>query len=149
MSKTVSSLPDEVTDVNNWGQLGIVLHYIEDGQAIERLAGFVALEQVRDSDIFQAIKCLLAELGVDIKLCRGQGYDGAGAMAGELRSCQALLKAEVPEATYFHCCSHQLNLALCKASSVSKVYGMVSTMKKLGIYFKYSPKRQHCLEKAI
>ena len=70
--------------MNNWEQLGIVLCYIKDGQAIERLAGFIALERVGGSDIFQAIKRLLLEFGVDIKLCRGQGYDGVGAMAGEL-----------------------------------------------------------------
>lgn len=99
-------------------------------------------------DVFQAIKCFLAQLGVD-KLCQGQGYDGAGAMAGELRGCQALLKAEVPEATYFHCSSHQLNLALSKASSVPEVYRMVSTMKQLRIYSSICPRGNVVLKKQL
>ena len=140
---------DEVTDVSNWEQLGIVLRYIKDNQAVEKLVGFVACQNVRGADIFTAIKIFLLQLGLDISLCRGQGYDGAGAMAGKLRGCQALFRAEVPEAKYFHCTSHQLNLALSKACTVPEIHRMVECLKKLGIFFKYSPKKQRALEKSI
>ena len=33
---------DEVTDVANWEQLGIILRYVKEGQAIEKLVGFEA-----------------------------------------------------------------------------------------------------------
>lgn len=69
--------------------------------------------------------------------------------AGELQGCQVWFKIEVPEATYFHCSSRQLNLGISKASSVPEVYRMVSTMKQLKIFFKYSPKRQHVFEHAV
>ena len=52
-----TSQKDEVTDVNNWEQLGIVLHYIKDGHAIVRLVGFVALEQVRCFPGHQVFSC--------------------------------------------------------------------------------------------
>lgn len=148
-NKFFAVIADEVSDVRNWEQLGIVLRYLKDGQAVERLAGFVALEQTCGFDIFKAIKNFLAELGIDIRLCCGQGYDGAGAMAGEQRGCQALFKAEIPEATYYHCSSHQLNLALSNACTVPEVQRMVSTMKKLGVFFKYSPKKQRQLKNAV
>ena len=128
------------------GNSCIVLRYLKNGQAVERLAGFVSLEHVRGSDIFKAIKNFIAELGIDNKLCRGQGYDGAGTMAGGQRGCQALLKTE---AKHFHCSSHQLNLALSKACSIPEVHRMVSTMKQLGIFFKYSPKRQRVFENEV
>ncbi|XP_065177014.1 52 kDa repressor of the inhibitor of the protein kinase-like [Sycon ciliatum] len=140
---------DEVADVSNWEQLGVVLRYIKDGQVLERLAGFVALEKVRGCDIFQAIKTFLADLHVDMTLCRAQAYDGVGAMAGELRGCQALFKDEIPQATYYHSTSHQLNLALSKACSVPEVLRMVATMKQLGLFFKYSPKKQRAFEEAV
>ena len=94
-SKFFSVSADEVTDVSNWEQLGIVFRYVNDGQAIEKLLGFVSCESVRGEDIFLKIKAFISSCGLDIKLYRGQGYDGAGAMAGALKGCQARLKAEV------------------------------------------------------
>ena len=43
---------------------------------------------------------------------------------------------------YFHCSSHELNLALSKASKVPDVYNIVCLLQSLGIYFVKSPKRQ-------
>ena len=78
-----------------------------------------------------------------------QGYDDAGSMSGHMRGCQARLREVSPHATYFHCSSHQLNLALSKSASVSEVSAMVSNLKALGVFFKYSPKRQRALEDAV
>ena len=50
-SKFFAVIADEVAAARNWEQFGIVLHYIKNGQALERLAGFVALDWVRDSDL--------------------------------------------------------------------------------------------------
>ena len=59
----------------------------------------------------------------------------------------AKLNSEVvPEARYFHCASHQLNLALTKACAVTSVQCMLPDLQALGVFFKYSPKRQRCLE---
>ena len=97
-SKFYAIIADEVTDVSNWEQLGIVIRYVKDGEAVEKLIGFVACESVRGRDLFHEIKAFIAHCGLDLKLCRGQGYDGAGAMAGALNGCQACLRAEVPQA---------------------------------------------------
>ena len=148
-SKFFSVSADEVTDVSNWEQLGIVFRYVKDGEAVEKLVGFVACESVRGEDIFREIKAFIANCGLDIKMCRGQGYDGAGAMAGALKGCQARLKAEVPQAVYYHCSSHQLNLAISKACSVPEIQRMISSLKALGVFFKYSPKRQRKLESSV
>ena len=32
---------DEVTDVSNWEQLGIILRYVSDGEPVERLIEFI------------------------------------------------------------------------------------------------------------
>ena len=138
VSEYFSISADEVTDVSNWEQLGIVFRYVKDGQAVEKLIGFVACDKVCGKDIFKAIKQFVGDCGLDLSLCRGQGYDGAGAMAGALNGCQALLKAEVPQATYYHCSSHQLNLILSKACTVPEIHRMVSSLKALGVFFKYS-----------
>ena len=110
---------------------------------------FVACSSVTGESICAEILAVLERLGLDTDLCRGQGYDGAGSMSGHMRGCQARFREVSPHATYFHCSSHQLNLALSKSASVSEVSAMVSNLKALGVFFKYSPKRQRALEDAV
>ena len=81
--------------------------------------------------------------------CRAQAYDGAGSMSGNLNGCQAKFQESVPKATYYHCSSHQLNLALSKACTVPSIQSMLSDLKAVGIFFKYSPKRRRRLEQAV
>ena len=68
---------------------------------------------------------------------------------GRLNGCQAKFREIVPKALYFHCSSHKLNLVLSKASSVSSIHCILSDLKSLGIFFKYSPKRQRHLETSV
>lgn len=72
-------------------------------------------------------------------MCRGWGYDGAGAMAGALNGCQAKLQSVVPQDIDYHCSSHQLNLALLKACSIPEIQQIVSTLKSVGIFLSIPP----------
>ena len=53
--------------------------------------------------------------------CRGQGYDGAGAMAGGIRGVAKRINDVYPEAIYCHCCSHRLNLCVGRVVKVDIV----------------------------
>ena len=70
-------------------------------------------------------------------------------MSGHLNCCRAKFQESVPRASYYHCSSHQLNLALSKACAVPGIQHMLADLNALGIYFKYSPKRQRRLEDAV
>ena len=48
-------------------------------------------------------------MSLDMKNCRGQCYDGAGAMAGKVRGVAAGIASDYPDAHYTHCASHQLS----------------------------------------
>ena len=82
-------------------------------------------------------------------MCRAQTYDGAGNMAGCQNGCAKLFQKISPRALHFHCASHQLNLVLSHASKVPEIHNMVCTLKLIGVFFKYSPKRQREFEKCI
>ena len=75
----------------------------------------------------------------------------AGNMAGKKKGAAAKFCSQIEnkKAVYFHCTSNELNLSLSKASKILQVMNMVSTMKMLGIFFKYSPKCQRKLEQSI
>jgi hypothetical protein len=43
---------------------------------------------------------------------RGQGYDGATNMKGDIKRLKTLIMQESPSAYYIHCFAHQLQLVL-------------------------------------
>ena len=140
---------DEVRDVSNVEQLGVVIRYIKDNAPVERLVEFVACEDIRGAAICQNLLDCLERLHLDPQLCRAQTYDGAGNMAGYKNGCAANFQKVVPRANYYHCASHSLNLALCKACKLPEMTNMMSNMQALAISFKYSPKRHKRLKKAL
>lgn len=50
---------------------------------------------------------------------------------------------------FSHCASHKLNLALNATSSVPEFRVMMENVKKLGIFFTYSPKRSVVLRQTL
>ncbi|CAF1368877.1 unnamed protein product, partial [Didymodactylos carnosus] len=53
--------------------------------------------------------------------CVGKAYNGGSNMAGIYRGCQALIKQKCPDAEYYHCSNHCLNLALVDSCSISQI----------------------------
>ena len=88
----------------------------------------------------KVIKDSVKEIGLDMKDCRGQGYDGAGNMAGKCAGAAAI---------HVHCTSHKLNLCVASSCSVQMVKNMMDTIRVISDLFNNSPKRQAALEKKI
>ena len=71
-------------------------------------------------------------------------------MSGHLNGCAAKFMEYAPRAHCYHCASHELNLALCKACKIPEISCMIADMqKKTGMFFKYSLKRQQHFEQSI
>ena len=54
------------------------------------------ISQIRSSylsvwDLFEAVINILSEFGFDLMNCRGQGYDGAGDMAGKVNGLSGIV----------------------------------------------------------
>jgi hypothetical protein len=62
---------------------------------------------------------------------------------------QALILEEQPLATYTHCFSHSLNLALSKACSVSVIRNTLGTIGEISVFLSSSAKRVEMLKTAI
>ena len=129
-----------VRDVSNTEQLGIVIRYINECEPVEKLTEFIKCPVVT---VCQKIIGCLQGLTLDPAQCRAQTYDGAGNMAGVINGCAANFMKIVPQAHYYHCASHSLNLALSKACKVPDVQ---NTQHALAIFFKYLPKGQRRAE---
>ena len=59
-----------------------------------------------------AIWTLLDDQHLTLTQVRGQGYDGASNMKGEIKGLKTLIMRDSPSAYYIHCFAHQLQLVL-------------------------------------
>ena len=151
-AKWYTLIADEVTDVSNKEQLSIVLRYIDGEQLIVRedVVGFFECDTgISGHALAAKLTTTLQELGLDLQYLRGQAYDGAGNMAGRSKGTAAVITSQYPLATYLHCASHCLNLAVVKSLEVGYVQNMVLVVGKVYHFFDAHPKRQRALEEAI
>jgi hypothetical protein len=106
-------LADESSDVSHKEQLALCLRYVNSlGRPCERFLGVVHVDDTTAILLKEAIQSLLVSHGLTITQIRGQGYDGASNMKGEIKGLKTLIMKESHSAYYIHCFAHQLQLVL-------------------------------------
>ena len=150
-SKVFSVIADEGRDCANKEQMPIVIRYMNDlGSIREDFLAFVECQHgTTGEQLASLIETTCLSMGLDMNLCRGQGYDGAGNMAGVCKGAAAIIRSKYPKAFYFHCASHKLNLCVVHACQLSSVSNMMSTVTGVANFFNFSPTRQKSLEAHI
>ena len=103
-------IADKGTDVANDEQLSISLHYLDDDGPQERFLGFHECQTGVSGEAIANILEQLAKWQLKPRFLRGKAYDGAGAMAGQVRDTAACISSLYPKGVYTHCAAHQLNL---------------------------------------
>ena len=82
------------------------------GRVCERFLAVVHVAGTTSLELKAAIQSLLCRHHLTITQIRGQGYDGASNMKGEVKGLKTLIMKESPSAYYVHCFAHQLQLVL-------------------------------------
>ncbi|KAI5676171.1 hypothetical protein M9H77_07121 [Catharanthus roseus] len=115
--KFFSLLVDEARDSSVKEQLSIVLRFVNDnGEVVERFLGVVHVSDTSARTLKNSIDDFFAINGLSISQLRGQGYDGASNMRGELNGLKQKILDENKYAYYIHCFAHQLQLVLVATS---------------------------------
>jgi hypothetical protein len=83
----------------------------------------------------------LQSAGVNIAKMRAQCDNGAANMSGKYNGVQARILNTIPGATYVHCKSHCLNLAIVHSCKDNSVRNVMTTVQEIGFAFDYSAKR--------
>jgi hypothetical protein len=70
----------------------VVLRYVDKfGIVKDRFIGLVHVTETTSSHLKSSIDSPLAKFKLSLRQCRGQGYDGASNMQGELNGLQSLI----------------------------------------------------------
>ena len=107
-AKFYTVIADEVADISNTEQMSIVVRYVDCLCEIkEEFIAFVSCKSGTTGEALSAnILSMLQKHGLEISLPRGEGYDGAGAMARCFRGVAGRIQSQCPLALYTHCFSH-------------------------------------------
>ena len=118
----------------------LVLHFVDTkGHIREEFIKLIYLANgTTGENIAEAIKSEIRVLGLDMRNCRGQGYDGAGNMSGKFSGTAIRIQNEFPDAVYVHCASHWLNLCVANACSIQSIRNTFGTMKVVHDFFNWS-----------
>ena len=94
--------------------------------------GFVQIEKMDAQTIADKIISSVTRWGLNMGNLVGQGYDGAATMSPSKNDVQAKIRNHYKNATYVHCRSHVLALALaagCK--QVTEIQNLFDNVGKL------------------
>ena len=106
-SKFFSIIAEEASDVSKKEQLALVLRFFDSDFTIreEFIKFLYCASGLSGESLAQLILDEIEELGLCMSNCRGQGYDGAKAMAGSNKGVSSRIAALHPKALFIHCFS--------------------------------------------
>ena len=88
----------------------------------------------------------IRNLGLEISNLRGQGYNGAGNMAGKKSGISSRILKLNNKASYVHCFNHRLNLVIAKSCNIQKVRHLMGIIKEISYFFNLLSKREQFLK---
>ncbi|CAH2220451.1 zinc finger MYM-type 1-like [Pelobates cultripes] len=149
-AKYFGILFDSTPDVSHTNQMCEVIRYVNiEGDHVEVKESFLGIFPVAEKTAAELTKNILQHLeedGLDISLCRGQGYDNAATMAWIHGGVQAKIKEINPKALFMPCANHSLNL--CGVHSFGSVATFVTffgTLERVYSFFSVSIHRWELL----
>ena len=138
-------LADECRDIGRTEQMSVCVRYIcrEDHCVKERFVGFVDVHQLDAHSLAGELVHHLGKLGLNLKQCISQCYDGASVMSGHISGVQSIIRQIVGQACpYIHCYAHRLNLVLVNtARGIQEVNNFFGLMEAIYRFFSVSTLR--------
>ena len=146
-------IADEVTDrYANQEVLSVCIRYVDvtgggSAEIVKKLIDFVELTRTTGEAVGNGILASLRTANLDLKMIRGQAYDGASSTSSAHVGAQAVVKeASNQNATYVHCHSHRLNLSIASSCKLPEIRSIIGIVNEIFLFFDFSPKRQKFLE---
>ncbi|XP_019259567.1 PREDICTED: zinc finger MYM-type protein 1-like [Nicotiana attenuata] len=97
-------LVDEPKDISHKEHMALVLRYVDkNGEVVEPFVGLVHVSDTSACSLKEEIYSLLSEHSLSPSQIRGQGYDGASNMRGEISGLKNLIMKDSSSAYYIHC----------------------------------------------
>ena len=91
----------------------------------------------------------LINLGLHIRNCHGQTFDGASGVSGHINGLSGHIRKINSKAIYTHCHSHCLNLVIGASCNIECFRNVSDQIKEIPCFFKFSKPRQKVLINSV
>ena len=139
-----SVLTDEAEDNGGVEQIAVVVRFTTPAGVKEIFTGWVECPVTTGAAIKARVIAQLNSMSLNLGYLLGQGYDGAGNMAGRFKGVAALVQEDYPLAYFFHCAGHCLSLVLVHSGKIPLVRNCLDQLDSVYLFFDW-PKRQKFL----
>ena len=138
-------MADETADVSNKGQVVVCIRWVDgEMQAHEEFIGITTLERTTAEDIVNVLSETLEKMHLRLADCRGQCYDGASTMSGNVSGVSTRIKTFNAKCLITHCYGHVLNLGVKDACrGVKCLKDTFDTAAEICKLIKYSPQKRY------
>ena len=144
---TYGLMVDETTDISTLNQMITFIHFIDkEGKATVKFLSVENLLEEFDSAnaeaIFETMKSVLSQRGIDFMKMTGFTSDGANVMVGRRNGVAAKIVSENSKCITVHCVCHRLALACVGANKdLTYIKTIETTLRQLWQWFENSAKR--------
>ena len=144
-------MADKASDCSNQEQLSLGISYVDSDCVIrEESLGFLHCDLgLSGKALAETVLGGLTDLGLDIRNCLEQGYEGAAAFCGHINGLSAHICKINNKAIFTHCHSHRLNLVIDESCNIQCVRNVFDQIKEISYFFKFSEPRQKMLINSI
>ena len=150
-SKFFTIIADEAADSSHKEQMAFALRFLDKNMEIRE--EFIAFLQCKwglsGENLAKLLLDAVSDLDLRIEDCQGQGYDGAGSVAGCVKGFAAHILRLNPKALYTHCYSYRLNLSICDSLSITEVKKMLKYVNKVTNFINVSQTRNMPFEETV
>ncbi|KYN09339.1 Zinc finger MYM-type protein 1, partial [Trachymyrmex cornetzi] len=138
-----SILIDETADISRSEQVSVCFRIASDDlKSSEIFLGFYKAENTMAETLFKIVQDVFARYDLDFEKLRGQCYDGATNMSGQLTGLQTRIRELEPRALFVHCNAHNLSLVVQDGiENVLPIKNFVGIVRELINFIRDSPRR--------
>ncbi|XP_053951251.1 zinc finger MYM-type protein 1-like [Anastrepha ludens] len=138
-----SILLDETSDVSRIEQVSVCLRIVsEDLTAKEHFISFFSTSDTKAKTLFDLVEEIFQKYNLPLSKVRGQCYDGASNVSGNISGLQTRILEKESRALYVHCNAHNLNLVVQDAiENMSSARKCIGILREIINFVRDSPKR--------
>ena len=153
-SKYYAVILDCTPDISHSEKMTFVVRFVNISanplKVEEYFLGFKTVPDSTGEGLKDLLLQYMLEFGIDLKDCRGQGYDNGTNVVGKERGVQARMLALNPRAFSLPCGCHSLNLVVSDAASSQRTsITLFGVLQRIYVLFSASPRRWLIFRKRV
>ncbi|XP_036392965.1 52 kDa repressor of the inhibitor of the protein kinase-like [Megalops cyprinoides] len=145
-----SLVTGDLADFPEGPHIPLFLRFVDQSHFLrEEFIEFLPFEGDEEALTERLVAQITEKWGLSMEHCRGQAHVGSGVFAGKIKAVAIRLMERYPLAVYTPCSTCALNVYLANNLLLTGVQVVMSTLKRIGLFFSKSPLLQAELDHAI